>query len=137
MIKDKFQDPKVTTNTVVEEYVKLISNNAKCRLADLASVIEPAETGQPMYFLSHAWKAPIQLLFEVLFSFLANASDDTLVWCDILAVNQHPHGPGVPHNENQEDVRAFEDVLKVRALGRHPLGLYTPQALVAVVRTAA
>ena len=30
-----------------------------------------------------------------------------------MAVNQHPHGEGVPHHENQEDVRAFEDVLKV------------------------
>jgi hypothetical protein len=35
------------------------------------------------------------------------------VWCDIVAVNQHPRGDGVTHNENQEDVRAFDAVLRL------------------------
>jgi hypothetical protein len=34
------------------------------------------------------------------------------VWCDFVAVNQHPHGDGVSHHENQEDVAAFKAVLK-------------------------
>jgi len=67
----------VTTTTVVEQMVKPRTNAAKCRYADLASVVDPAEVGEPMYFISHAWKAPIALLFRVVFEFLANASDDT------------------------------------------------------------
>ena len=43
----------------------------------------------PKYFISHAWQGRfVRLLDGVLYA-LRNASDDTAVWFDFVAVNQH------------------------------------------------
>ena len=43
----------------------------------------------PEYFISHAWQGRFIKLIDGVLSMLRNASDDTAVWLDILAVNQH------------------------------------------------
>ena len=43
----------------------------------------------PEYFISHAWQGRLVSLIEGVLSRLRNASDDTAVWLDFVAVNQH------------------------------------------------
>ena len=52
-------------------------------------------------------------------SYLSDASDSTLVWLDILAVNQHggPQGTAKSRAQNQADVAAFKRVLKASEAG--------------------
>lgn len=102
----------VTTTQVVQDFVKVTTDPTKCRLAEMATIVDPEDVGRPMYFIEHAWNAPIRLLFDRVVDFLGSADDTTRVWIDILAVNQHS-GEGVDHNQNKEDVAAFDDVLQV------------------------
>jgi hypothetical protein len=52
-------------------------------------------------------------------SYLSDASDSTLVWLDILAVNQHggPEGTDESRAQNKADVAAFKLVLKASEAG--------------------
>jgi hypothetical protein len=52
-----------------------------------------------------------QLVHGVL-GYLGNASDDTAVWFDIVAVNQHADSP-----QNKQDVASFEATLKACTAG--------------------
>ncbi len=59
--------------------------------------------------ISHAWKGTFSKLVETVFAFLSNASDETRVWIDCIAINQH--GDTCPE-QNAADVSAFETVLQ-------------------------
>ena len=52
-----------------------------------------------------------QLVYCV-FAFLGNAADDTGVWLDVVAVNQHKDNP-----QNKQDVASFEATLKLCTAG--------------------
>ncbi|GAX81308.1 hypothetical protein CEUSTIGMA_g8739.t1 [Chlamydomonas eustigma] len=81
-----------------------------CRLADVPTVIDPDDVGPPTYFVSHAWLGTVCKLFDTITSFLSSASDETCIWIDCIAINQH--GDTNPE-QNQADVAAFEDVLQL------------------------
>lgn len=76
---------------------------------ELPGLLDPTEgdVGRPMYFISHAWNNPIELLFRQVFDFLASADDSTRVWLDVLAVCQHESKPA-----HRADIAAFPDVVK-------------------------
>jgi hypothetical protein len=61
------------------------------------------------YFVSHAWKSTVGYLVNTIERFLASASDNTCVWIDFVAINQHRAGNP---QQNKADVAAFVDVLK-------------------------
>jgi hypothetical protein len=61
------------------------------------------------YFVSHAWKSTVGYLVNTIERFLASASDNTCVWIDFVAINQHcARNP----EQNKADVAAFVDLLK-------------------------
>ncbi len=39
--------------------------------------------------LSHAWLGTVAKLMDTVFAFLSAASEDTRVWIDCVAINQH------------------------------------------------
>ena len=102
--------PTTTTTDMVLQFIKPRTASRHCRFAELPGCLHEDEIGQPTYFISHAWKAPAELLFRRIEEFLGDADDATRVWVDCFAVNQHS-GEGVNHNQNKEDVSAFEDVV--------------------------
>ena len=55
----------------------------------LSELIDPEDVLKPDYFVSHAWQGRFINVVAAVFSRLRNASDDTAVWLDIIAVNQH------------------------------------------------
>ncbi len=54
-----------------------------------SELINPADVRKPEYFISHAWQGRFVNLVDGVLSMLRNASDDTAVWLDFMAVNQH------------------------------------------------
>ena len=104
--------PSATTTDMVMEYVKPLTKSRHCRLTELPGYLDESEIGRPTYFISHAWKAPAELLFRRVDEFLGDADDSTRVWVDCFAVNQHgDDAVGHGHQQNKEDVGAFEDVV--------------------------
>ena len=59
---------------------------------------------------SHAWLGTVGKLLDTVFGFLSSASEDTRVWIDCIAINQHGDTNGA---QNKADVSAFEDVLQL------------------------
>ena len=102
--------PSTTTTDMVMEYVKPLTISKHCRLTELPGYLDKNEIGQPTYFISHAWKAPAELLFSRIDDFLGDADDSTRVWVDCFAVNQHGDDEA-GRKQNKEDVGAFEDVV--------------------------
>ncbi len=112
------------------------------RLADCPSLIDPGDIGTPTYFVSHAWSAhapplpythvqvslapllishgpsfrrsPFAKLLDTVFSFLRNAPEETTVWVDVVAINQHQD---TRPDANAADVAAFERTLKICTAG--------------------
>eukprot|EP00798_Chlamydomonas_sp_ICE-L_P021887 gene21887-28925_t len=97
---------ELTTTDFVYGWVKDCLVTGELRLADIARFISPEDTEEPMYFISHAWKSTLGKLLDTVERALENAWEDTCVWIDCLAVNQHANSP-----ENQADVAAFEEVI--------------------------
>ena len=84
------------------------------RLADCPTLIDPVDIAPPSYFISHAWKSPLLKLIDTVLDFLRNASDDTAVWIDALAVNQHRDTcPTI----NAADVASFARTLHLCSAG--------------------
>jgi hypothetical protein len=54
-----------------------------------SELINPCHVRPPKYFISHAWQGRFVMLLDGVLSALRNASDDTAVWLDFVAVNQH------------------------------------------------
>ena len=50
-------------------------------LSRLSSLLSPP--------LSHAWLGTVAKLMDTVFAFLSAASEDTRVWIDCVAINQH------------------------------------------------
>ncbi|KAK3275914.1 hypothetical protein CYMTET_15983, partial [Cymbomonas tetramitiformis] len=99
----------VTTEEVVQEFVVPRTWAWRCRLVDLPDYVAAEAVGRPSYFISHAWKGAFATLFNRVLEFLVSASDTTRVWVDVFAVNQHREAL---HQQNRQDVMAFEDVVK-------------------------
>jgi len=98
---------KLVTNDFVEKWVRDPKVTGNSRMIDVPSLVSPEDVGLPQYFISHAWKSTLGKLMSTVEEFLANASEDTYVWIDCFAVNQHQDNP-----ENAADVAAFEEVIK-------------------------
>jgi hypothetical protein len=84
------------------------------RLIDCPNIIDAKDVGVPTYFVSHAWKSPMVKLIDTVLDFLRDASDDTCVWIDVLAINQHSD---TKPEMNKADVAAFEQTLKICTAG--------------------
>ena len=54
-----------------------------------SELINREDVRPPKYFVSHAWQGRFEMLFVGVMHMLRNASDDTAVWLDFVAVNQH------------------------------------------------
>ena len=54
-----------------------------------SELISREDVRPPKYFVSHAWQGRFEMLFDGVMHMLRNASDDTAVWLDFVAVNQH------------------------------------------------
>jgi hypothetical protein len=54
-----------------------------------SELINPDDVRPPKYFISHAWQGRFVVLIDGVLYALRNASDDTAVWLDFVAVNQH------------------------------------------------
>ena len=69
--------------------------------------------------ITDAWKGGFAKTMQNVLSYLSDASDSTLVWLDILAVNQHggPEGSIESRAQNKADVGSFKGVLKVAEAG--------------------
>ncbi len=98
---------ELNTTQLVHLWVKKQEVTGECRLADVPHLIDPADIGPPTYFISHAWKSTPAKLFDTIEGFLVHASDDTCVWLDFVAINQHEE-----FAQSSEDVMAFEACLK-------------------------
>ncbi|GAX78217.1 hypothetical protein CEUSTIGMA_g5659.t1 [Chlamydomonas eustigma] len=101
---------KLTSTQLVYMWVKDKSVTSNRRLADCNHLVNPQDVGKPIYFISHAWLGTVSKLFDTIFSFLRSASEDTQVWIDFVAVNQHGETNA---SQNRDDVSAFEDVLQL------------------------
>ncbi|KAK3267376.1 hypothetical protein CYMTET_24063, partial [Cymbomonas tetramitiformis] len=99
----------MTTEEVVKEFVVPRTKARQCRLVDLPEYVAAEAVGRPSYFISHAWKGAFATLFNRVLEFLTSASDETRVWVDVFAVNQHREAL---HQQNRQDVMAFEDVVE-------------------------
>ncbi|KAK3274320.1 hypothetical protein CYMTET_17495 [Cymbomonas tetramitiformis] len=99
----------MTTEEVVKEFVVPRTEARQCRLVDLPEYVAAEAVGRPSYFISHAWKGTFATLFNRVLEFLVSASDETRVWVDVFAVNQHREAL---HQQNRQDVMAFEDVVE-------------------------
>ncbi|KAK3262265.1 hypothetical protein CYMTET_28862, partial [Cymbomonas tetramitiformis] len=99
----------MTTEEVVQEFVVPRTEVRRCRLVDMPEYVAAEAVGRPSYFISHAWKGAFATLFNRVLEFLASASDETRVWVDVFAVNQHRDAL---HQQNRQDVMAFEDVVE-------------------------
>ena len=73
-----------------------------------SSPIKPANYMPPPS--SHAWLGTVGKLLDTVFGFLSSASEDTRVWIDCVAINQHDKTNAA---QNKADVSAFEDVLQL------------------------
>ncbi len=98
---------ELNTTQLVHLWVKTPAVTGMSRLADVSHLIDPADVGPPTYFISHAWKSTPAKLFDTIEEFLVHASDDTCVWLDFVAINQHEE-----FAQSNEDVLAFEACLK-------------------------
>ncbi|GAX72581.1 hypothetical protein CEUSTIGMA_g37.t1 [Chlamydomonas eustigma] len=99
---------ELTTTHLVYMWVK--SATGSRRLADVKELVDPSDLGLPMYFVSHAWNGAWTKLVDTVENYLMSASDTTCVWIDCVAINQHSD---TNKAQNQADVAAFENVLKV------------------------
>ncbi|KAK3242230.1 hypothetical protein CYMTET_48071 [Cymbomonas tetramitiformis] len=99
----------VTTEEVVQEFVLPETETRQCRLVDLPEYVAAESVGRPSYFISHAWKGAFATLLNRVLNFLVSASDETRVWVDVFAVNQHREPL---HQQNRQDVMAFKDVVE-------------------------
>ena len=99
----------LTTGDVVHQWAKLAEVTGTERLADCAFLVDLAEIGLPLYFVSHAWKGRFAKLVKAVKAHLRNAPDTTRVWIDCFAVNQHQDTrPAV----NAADVASFEATIQ-------------------------
>ena len=100
---------ELTTGDVVHQWAKLAEVTGTERLADCAFLVDLAEIGLPLYFVSHAWKGRFAKLVKAVKAHLRNAPDTTRVWIDCFAVNQHQDTrPAV----NAADVASFEATIQ-------------------------
>eukprot|EP00798_Chlamydomonas_sp_ICE-L_P020038 gene20038-26753_t len=83
-------DGEWTIQEVVERYVRPKTAATKGCLFD---VIPETYTGFPRFFVSHTWSRRLKDLLALLLSrFVEKEDHDTLLWLDIVAINQHPYG---------------------------------------------
>eukprot|EP00798_Chlamydomonas_sp_ICE-L_P003940 gene3940-14017_t len=80
-------DGEWTIQEVVERFVRPKTAATKCCLFD---VIPETHTGRPRFFISHTWSVRLKDLLTLLQSHFLE-DDDTLLWLDIVAINQHPY----------------------------------------------
>ncbi|KAG2489809.1 hypothetical protein HYH03_011758 [Edaphochlamys debaryana] len=99
----------MSTAEVNREWVKVVTADRRCRLVEARELVALEDVARPMYFISHAWGNRVSLLLGFLLDFfLVDASRDTAVWLDILAVNQNEDTVAHRH-----DVGGFNEVVKV------------------------
>ncbi|PNH05496.1 hypothetical protein TSOC_008245, partial [Tetrabaena socialis] len=104
LLRERF-GPKfeaMSTAEVNSCWVEVVTAPKLCRLLEMVELVDPKDVAPPAYFLSHAWSNKAAGLFDFVFEYLANASDNTTVWLDILCINQHEealaHSQGVHRN---------------------------------------
>ncbi|PNH00576.1 hypothetical protein TSOC_013598, partial [Tetrabaena socialis] len=102
----------MSTTEVNKRWVEEVTAPKLCRLMEMAELVDPSDVARPAYFLSHAWANKAARLFKFVFEHLANASDSTAVWLDILCVNQHEETLAHRH-----DVNAFSGVVQACSAG--------------------
>eukprot|EP00798_Chlamydomonas_sp_ICE-L_P026687 gene26687-4263_t len=82
-------DGEWTIQEVVERFVRPKTAVTKGCLFD---VIPETYTGLPRFFVSHTWSRRLKDLLALLLSrFVEKEDHDTLLWLDIVAINQHPY----------------------------------------------
>jgi hypothetical protein len=103
---------ELTTTDIVYRYVKDDIISTDRRVAD-AGILGSEFFTTPLLFISHAWKGRFFKLVDEIIAYAEKhkLSEDYAVWMDMWAVNQH-HSNEFSKQQNQEDVRAFQDVLK-------------------------
>eukprot|EP00798_Chlamydomonas_sp_ICE-L_P019508 gene19508-26178_t len=89
LVEQGLVDGAWTIQEVVERFVRPKTAATQCCLFD---VIREAYTGHPRFFISHTWSRRLKDLLSLLRShFVEGVDDDTLLWLDIVAINQHPY----------------------------------------------
>lgn len=84
--KSRFED--LTTTDVCENFVKPITNDAKCSFCELLEHSNHPAVGIASIFVSHAWQYKFLEVIEALkYHFRDNM--DTVVWFDLFSNNQH------------------------------------------------
>ncbi|KXZ51639.1 hypothetical protein GPECTOR_12g603 [Gonium pectorale] len=106
--------PSATTTDVVSSWVTSATAAHKCRVVEMRGLVDPRDAGVPLYFISHAWKNTFEGLVAGVEEHLAAASEDTVVWIDVFAVNQHPDTP-----YQARDVAAFKAFIIGDVVAQH------------------
>lgn len=99
---------EMTTAEANAGWVEVVTAASRSRLVQLQQCVAPEDVGPPTYFISHAWRNRVVLLFDQVLAFLSAASETTCIWVDIICVNQHEEVPAHRH-----DIAAFADVVRV------------------------
>lgn len=107
----------LTTTQVVYQFVRDEDVSGSLRLADCASIVDPADLGRPSFFISHAWKGTFAHLLRQVFRYCEenNIEETVRFWLDVLAVNQHGGKDCSPLSQaqNTADVSSFQNVLSL------------------------
>ena len=80
----RFEDLK--SGHVVYEWIRDPAITGGKRLADCPSIIDPSEIGVPQFMISHAYEGSIKKVFETIYSFFSDCSEDTKVWIDLVGI---------------------------------------------------
>ena len=116
-----FNAMMISPRLVVYLWIKEISVTGDRRLVDcpdlLPDLVDVKDVGIPNYFISHAWMGSFKKLLTTVLHFLDAASkENTFVWIDCVAVNQHRHTE-MAQEQNRTDVAAFKNVVQISSSG--------------------
>eukprot|EP00798_Chlamydomonas_sp_ICE-L_P028728 gene28728-31904_t len=98
---------QLPSRRLVVEWVRNVNVTGRKRLAEVGSIIKQEDIGHPTYFISHGWNTSLGKLFDTIEGYLSNASEETCVWLDFVAVNQHKGTP-----EFASDISCFVDIIR-------------------------
>jgi hypothetical protein len=75
-----------TTSVFCEKVILPMTKPFQCSMAEYFRAVKPLAIGQPVGFVSHAWKYNFRALIEALVTYFGK---DAYVWLDFICNNQH------------------------------------------------
>jgi hypothetical protein len=75
-----------TTSVFCEKVILPMTEPFQCSMAEYFRAVKPLAIGQPIGFVSHAWKYNFRALIESLVTYFGK---DAYVWLDFICNNQH------------------------------------------------